>query len=118
MFACAAYPFSIAFTTTATNVDFVGDTAEKKVVTVAEVVQLPAAILFLAVGFEDFLATRYTVLERATSFVIALLFVPPTVFGLARVASVALGAVLLAVHLRRDAVENAIDVRAQLTRSD
>lgn len=70
-------------------------------------------------GFENFLATRYTVSERATSFVVALLlFVPPTVVGLARVTGGMLGAVLLAAHLRRYAAENAIDVRAQLTRSD
>lgn len=83
------------------------------------VVQVLGAILFLAAGFENFLATRYTRPERVASFVVAaLLFVPVTVVGLARVAGVALGAVLLAVHLRRYAAENAIDVRAQFIRGD
>jgi len=83
------------------------------------VVQVLGAIVFLAAGFEKFLVTRYTRPERVLSFVVALLlFVPPTVFGLARVGGVALAAVLLAVHLRRYTIENSIDVRARMSGGD
>lgn len=83
---------------------------------ITAVIQLLGAILFLAAGFENFLVTKYTTPERVVSFIIAvLLFIPSTVVGLARVGGVALAAVLLAVHLRRYADENAIDIHSRLT---
>jgi TRAP transporter 4TM/12TM fusion protein len=86
---------------------------------VTAVVQLLGAILFLAAAFEGFLVTEYTLPERALSFVVAaLLFVPPTVIGMARVGGLALGTLLLAVHLRRYVTDNAIDVRASLPGGD
>lgn len=86
---------------------------------VTAIVQLLGAILFLAAAFEAFLLTRYTLPERVVSFVVAgLLFVPPTVVGLAPLAGLALAAVLLMVHFQRYATENAIDVRAQISRGD
>jgi TRAP-type uncharacterized transport system fused permease subunit len=83
------------------------------------VVQVLGAILFLAAGFENFLVTQYTRPERAVSFVAAaLLFVPSTVSTLAPLAGVTLALVVLAANVRRYTVENSIDVRAQLSRSD
>jgi TRAP transporter 4TM/12TM fusion protein len=83
------------------------------------VVQVLGAILFLAAGFENFLVTRYTRPERAVSFVAAaLLFVPSTVSTLVPLAGATLALVVLAANIRRYTVENSINVRAQLSRSD
>jgi len=83
---------------------------------ITSVVQVLGAILFLAAGFEDFLVTRYTRIERAVSFgVAALLFVPATVTELGRLGGAVLAAVLLVVHMRRYLEDNTFPMASRLS---